>query len=118
MTETPDPDPAVYSRTGQWVPDDTPDGGHMEWFTWKELAQRQQEQINRLRLFQSLVLDLDRNPNGRHEGDADVGSPTGISQGNPKLLTGDVVGYGIGGHPILMPPRDKRHDPTAWRAGR
>ena len=110
--------PADHSTTGNWITDDTPAGGHMQWLTWEELAHQQEKELARLRLFQALILDLDRNPNGRHEGDADVGDPTGISQGNPKFRTGEEIGYGLGGQPIVMPPRDKRHDPTAWRATR
>lgn len=94
-------------------------GGGLLLRTWREVAAQQEEELARLRLFQSIVSDLDRNPNGRHEGDADVGDHTGVSQGNPKFTTGDVVGYQIGGRPILMPPRGKRHDPAEWlRAGR
>jgi hypothetical protein len=61
-----------------------------------------------------MIIDLDRNENGRHEGDADVGDPTGVSQGNPRLRTGDVLGYDLGGRPYVMPARGRRHDPTAW----
>lgn len=114
MTDT-DYDPAVYSDSsiGEVV-----DGEHM-WrrLTWKEVAEEREQQVQRLRGFQAIVADLDRNPNGRHEGDADVDDPTGVSQGNPKFTTGDVVGYQLGGKPYLMPPRGKRSDPQAWRAG-
>jgi hypothetical protein len=68
--------------------------------------------------FRRMVSDLDRNENGRHEGDADVGDPSGVSQGNPRMKTGDVIGYMLGGHPYVMPPRGKRHDPAAWIARR
>ena len=46
----------------------------------------------------------------------DVGDPTGVSQGNPRLHAGDVLGYDIGGRPYVMPERGKRHDPAAWGA--
>jgi hypothetical protein len=74
------------------------------------------EDVNRhrLRQFQRMVNDLDRNENGRHEGDVDCGDPTGVSQGNPRLHTGDILGYDIGGRPYVMPPRGQRHDPDAW----
>lgn len=115
MTVTePEPqyDPAIYSPTsvGEVV-----DGEHT-WrrLTWAEVAEQQEKELARLRLFQQIVSDLDRNPNGRHEGDADVGAQGGISQGNPRFITGDVVGYQLGGRPILMPPREKRSDPAAW----
>jgi hypothetical protein len=61
-----------------------------------------------------MIIDLDRNENGRHEGDADVGDPTGVSQGNPRLRTCVVLGYDMGGRPYVMPARGRRHDPTAW----
>ena len=114
MTDT-DYDPAVYSDSsiGEVV-----DGEHT-WrrLTWKEVAEERQQQVQRLEGFRAIVSDLDRNPNGRHEGDADVADPTGYSQGNPKFITGDVVGYQLGGKPIIMPPRERRSDPQAWRAG-
>lgn len=107
----------MHSNVGRWLSDDTgPDGGHMEWLTWKELADQRETEIGRLRWWQQMVADLDRNENGRHEGDADYGDPTGISQGNPQLRTGDILGYDIGGHPYVMPERGKRHNPDAWGA--
>lgn len=84
--------------------------------TWRELSEEQQEEIWRLRKFQRMVNDLDRNEHGRHEGDADVGDPTGVSHGNPRLKTGDILGYQLGGIPYVMPERGKRHDPKAWGA--
>jgi hypothetical protein len=115
MTETPDTDELVTVPKADWLSNTgtVADGGITYW-TWREVAARQEEELARLRGFQSLVSDLDRNPNGRHEGDADVGAQGGISQGNPKFTTGDVVGYSLGGKPIIMPPRGKRHDPDAW----
>jgi hypothetical protein len=114
VTDT-DYDPAVYSDSSVG---ETVNGEHT-WrrLTWRELAEERQQEITRLRAWQSLWSDLDRNPNGRHEGDADVGEAGGISQGNPRVTTGDVVGYRLGGKPIIMPPRDKRADPEAWLAG-
>jgi len=84
--------------TREWV--ETPLGADDEW--------------NRLRLFARLVSDLDRSPNGRHEGDAEVQDPTGVSQGNPHIREGVVFGYTMGGRPIRMPPRELRDDPEAW----
>jgi hypothetical protein len=72
------------------------------------------EEELRLRKFGTMVRDLDRNENGRHEGDADVGDPSGVSRGNPRLRTGGVLGYTIGGRPYVMPERGRRHDPDAW----
>lgn len=107
-TLDPEYDPAVYSPIadlvdGQWVRR-----------TWQKQAQDALADVRHLEQFRQIVLDLDRNANGRHEGDADVGDPTGISQGNPRLRTGDTVGYGIGGVPYVMPERGRRHDPAAW----
>ncbi len=113
MTAEPDPDydPAVYSGTS--VADaDSPTGWRR--LTWAELAEDLMRQVAHLQGFHTIVSDLDRNPNGRHEGDADVGDQGGVSQGNPRFTTGDVVGYQLGGRPILMPPRERRHDPDAW----
>lgn len=66
-----------------------------------------------LQKFATMVADLDRNEHGRHEGDIDGSAP---SQGNPRLQTGDVLGYSLGGAwRYVMPERGKRHDPDAWR---
>lgn len=110
-------DPNVYSNQTQWVadPDDTEYGGKFVPITWKELAEQRAAEILRLQEFRLMVANLDRNENGRHEGDADVGDPTGVSQGNPRLKTGDILGYDIGGHPYIMPEHKDRHDPAAWR---
>ena len=65
----------------------------------------------------ALVADLDRCHHGRHQGDAcgpaDV--CTGTSAGNPHLRPGQVIGYGLRGDHIVMPDRDHKHDPAAWR---
>lgn len=114
MTEPKDQD--IYSDQSKWISDPgDPDGGYFLQMTWKEVAEDRQEEILRLQEFQKIVVDLDRNENGRHEGDYDVGDPTGVSQGNPKLKTGDILGYDISGRPYVMPERAKRHNPTAWR---
>ena len=103
-------DPAVYSNVSTWR-----DGGMVQ-LTWQQLAEQHAEEIRRLRKFERMVSDLDRNENGRHEGDADVGDRDGVSQGNPlPLTTGSTLGYGLGGSiRYVMPERGKRHDPDAW----
>jgi hypothetical protein len=65
----------------------------------------------------ALVADLDRCQHGRHHGDpcGPADACTGTSAGNPHLRPGAVIGYGIYGHPIVMPDRDHKHDPAAWR---
>lgn len=62
----------------------------------------------------ALAADLDRCQHGRHQGDA-CGSCGGTSHGNPNLKTGQVIGYGLGGDHIVMPAREDKHDPAAWR---
>ena len=61
-----------------------------------------------------ILTDLDRCQHGRHEGD-DCGSCGGPSKGNHHLPTGRVIGYGLRGDQIVMPDRDHKHDPAAWR---
>lgn len=63
----------------------------------------------------AVLADLDRCVHGRHEGDAcaDCGGP---SKGNHHLPTGAVIGYDVHGKPIVMPDREGKHDPQAWRA--
>ena len=63
----------------------------------------------------SILQDLDRCEHGRHHGDACVGCNGGASRGNPLFDPGDTIGYGIHGRPIVLPPREKKRDPDAWR---
>ena len=65
----------------------------------------------------ALVADLDRCMHGRHQGD-DCGSCDGPSKGNHHLRPGTVIGYGLRGDHIVMPDRDHKHDPAAWRRER
>ena len=87
--------------------------------SWMEAADTPvlvgQAELSRLRQFAMLVSDLDRNANGRHEGDVDSGDPTGTSRGNPSMPTGALIGHTIDRMPIVVPPRTKRHDPDAWK---
>ncbi|MGW0312051.1 hypothetical protein [Streptomyces flavidovirens] len=63
----------------------------------------------------SVLIGLDRCVHGRHEGD-DCGDTCGYrSQGNPHLRPGSVIGYGMRGDQIVMPSRDDKHNPAAWR---
>ncbi|MFF4791887.1 hypothetical protein ACFY2M_19460 [Streptomyces sp. NPDC001276] len=64
----------------------------------------------------ALLADLDRCDHGRHEGDECGGSCGFRSQGNPHLRPGTVIGYGLRGDQIVMPDREHKHDPAAWRA--
>jgi hypothetical protein len=65
----------------------------------------------------AVLADLDRCQHGRHQGDAcgPADACTGSSAGNPHLRPGQVIGYSLRGAPIVMPDRDHKHDPTAWR---
>lgn len=113
MTDPYDPD--VYSDQSISVARD--DGVcDVQRLTWREVAELLRREVSELRRFQQMVLDLDRNANGRHEGDPDVYDPTGISQGNPLVRTGEVLGYGLRGDKYVMPERGRRHDPRAWGA--
>jgi hypothetical protein len=62
----------------------------------------------------ALAADLDRCHHGRHIGD-DCGSCGGTSRGNPLMVVGDAIGYDRHGHYIVLPDRDCKHDPAAWR---
>jgi len=65
----------------------------------------------------ALVADLDRCQHGRHQGDpcGPADACTGTSEGNPHLRSGTRIGYGLRGDWIIMPLRDDKHDPAAWR---
>jgi len=65
----------------------------------------------------ALVADLDRCQHGRHQGDpcGPADACTGTSAGNPHLRPGTVIGYGLRGDHIVMPDREHKHDPAAWR---
>lgn len=106
----------TLSGQSEWVP--TEDGGRFRPLTWREVADRAETEAAMGRRWRRLLMDLDRNEHGRHEGDADVGDPSGVSQGNPHLRPGEVIGYTIGGDraPIVMPARADRHRPEAWLA--
>lgn len=65
----------------------------------------------------ALAADLDRCQHGRHHGDpcGPADDCNGTSAGNPHLQPGQVIGYGLRGDQIVMPGRDDKHDPAAWR---
>lgn len=87
--------------------------GHRN-LTYPERVEHMNAEIQRLSEFATLVCDLDRNANGRHEGDTDGGDPSGVSRGNPHVREGQVIGYSLSGQPIAMPPRQHRHKAEAW----
>ncbi|NUQ95801.1 MAG: hypothetical protein HOY79_04330 [Streptomyces sp.] len=65
-------------------------------------------------IWAALAADLDRCQHGRHVGDP-CGSCGVNSHGNPHMVIGDIVGYDVYGRHIVMPDRDHKHDPAAWR---
>jgi hypothetical protein len=62
-----------------------------------------------------LISDLDRCQHGRHQDD-DCGSCGGRSRGNPHMPPGQVIGYSLRRGSIVMPSRDDKRNPNAWRA--
>lgn len=83
--------------------------------TWVECLEHEQARSSQLNAWAGIVHDLDRSPNGRHEGDVESQDPTGVSQGNPFIREGDVFGFDIAGRPYRMPPRAERSKIEAWR---
>lgn len=83
--------------------------------TWRDVARRQREELQRLRKWATIAEDLDRCEHGRHEGDV-CGSCNGRSVGN-KLIGHGPIGHTMGGSHIFSPPRSIRHDPDAWLVG-
>lgn len=63
----------------------------------------------------ALAADLDRCRHYRHEGDVCGSCDPGVSLGNPHLRPGQTIGYGLRGDRIVMPDREHKHDPAAWR---
>lgn len=63
----------------------------------------------------TLIADLDRCVHGRHEGDACGDSCGYQSKGNPHMRPGAVIGYSLRRGQIVMPTREDKHDPAAWR---
>jgi len=62
-----------------------------------------------------LLADFDRCEHGRHQEDPCGGSCGTRSQGNPHMRTGHVIGYNLRREHIVMPHRDDKTDPKAWR---
>ena len=84
--------------------------------TWKQLYEREHAARLELDGYQIMLSDLDRNKHGRHQGDRDSFDPAGISQGNPHLKTGDVIGYSLHGTwKYVVPEPRLRGDLSAWR---
>lgn len=62
-----------------------------------------------------VLLDLDRCEHGRHSKDPCSDCPEGWSTGNLLLPPGTVIGTGLHGGKIVVPPADQRINPQAWR---
>lgn len=73
-----------------------------------------QETYRNLTGLAQLISDLDRNFEGRHQGDGSYGEESGLSQGNPTLPIGMHIGFTISGNHIVVPLREFRYDPKAW----
>ena len=86
--------------------------------TWQEYCRVLQEDNLRLQKWATMVADLDRSRQGRHEGDVESGAEGGVSQGNPHMSTGDVIGYDISGNLYVVPPVGKRHLIDEWKKQR
>lgn len=84
--------------------------------TWQQLYERERVKVLDLEGYRIMLADLDRNEHGRHEGDGDVYDPSGMSQGNPHLATGQVIGYSLhGSWKYVVPEPRLRGDLAAWR---
>lgn len=92
---------------------------------WEDLADSLQRAIGNS--WQAkLVRDLARCPHGRIDGDTcsgwtgpgpfDGGCYGGISTGNPRIPVGQVFAWSLSASPkYVMPIRDRRTDPAAWK---
>ncbi|MDG5773930.1 hypothetical protein [Mycolicibacterium fortuitum] len=84
--------------------------------TWQQLYERERVKVLDLEGYRIMLADLDRNEHGRHEGDGDGYDPSGMSQGNPHLATGQVIGYSLhGSWKYVVPEPRLRGDLAAWR---
>lgn len=81
--------------------------------TWQQVAIDRESRLIALEPLLTMLADLDRNRNGRHEGDVDAGT---VSLGNPHLVPGQVIGYSIlGTHAYVVPDREHLTEPAAWQ---
>lgn len=87
-----------------------------ERLTWREAAIDREARLLALEPVLTMLADLDRNRNGRHEDDPDDGQ---LSLGNPHLATGQIIGYSLHGtYVYAVPPARRRADPAAWKQRR
>jgi len=84
--------------------------------TWQEVAIDREERLRKLQPALTMLADLDRSRQGRHEGDVEGGA---VSLGNPHLSTGQTIGYSIGGSFAYVVPEPRlRGDVEAWKVRR
>jgi hypothetical protein len=84
--------------------------------TWQQVAIDREERLRQLEACATMLADLDRNRNGRHEGDVDSGA---VSLGNPHLSTGQTIGYSLHGRFAYVVPEPRlRGDVEAWKKPR
>lgn len=84
--------------------------------TWQQVAIDREERLRKLEAAATMLSDLDRNRNGRHEGDVDSGA---VSLGNPHLATGQTIGYSLHGRFAYVVPEPRlRGDVEAWKQPR
>lgn len=92
--------------------------------TWRQLRDRERGELSELRAWGLMINNLDRCEHGRHEGDV-CGGCNGPSEGNPlwqvledsprldsrfrhpKHTPDRLIGFGMDGVPICVPPRPK-----------
>lgn len=61
-----------------------------------------------------VLLNLDRCEHGRHHHDQCFDCPNRVSEGNPHMRPGTIIGYTVHAQPIVMPAREDKTDPAAW----
>lgn len=83
---------------------------------WRELYEAERAARIDSDRWKAMVLDLDRSPAGRHEGDSENQDPSGVSRGNPRFVAGDVIGWDISGRAYVFPPRAERWRFESWLA--
>lgn len=84
--------------------------------TWQQVAIDREERLRELEPVLTMLSDLDRSRQGRHEGDVEGGA---VSLGNPHLSTGQTIGYSIGGSFAYVVPEPRlRGDVAAWKQRR
>lgn len=87
-------------------------GGHQR-LTWRELAEHNDVNYKRAEKWHALVADLDRCKHGRHSSD-ECSMCGGMSEGNPHLQPGAILGFDISGRVYVVPAKEDRYDIEAW----